>query len=193
MGGEMVEGKRASSDRVLVKHGPWSIWLDTYVVSTGQVTVTLTRVRAYFGGRRELQLKIRRRNFFDWIASALGRSRGPPQARALTDRYVVKVKPEARLSSLFSGTSLTEAILAVPSLGLVVRRPSRKSRKRYGEDAGVVNPPAGQLQACTALSSTARTTQVGSRSAERHHECEAIRPVSTLAGSRGKQRLHLNS
>ena len=134
----MVEGKRPSNDQVLVEHGPWSLLLDTYVVSTGQVTVVLTRVRAYFAGWRELRFKVRRRNFFDWILGVFGWGGGPQQARALTGRYVVRAEPKTHLSALFSGTNLTEAILAVPSLSLKVRKPSRKSRKRYGQDAGVV-------------------------------------------------------
>ncbi len=134
----MLEGKRPSKDQVLVEHGPWSILLDTYVVSTGQVTVVLTRVRAYFAGRRGLRLTVRRRNLFDRIFNALGWGEGPPQARALSGRYVVRAKPKTHLSSLFSGTALTEAILGLPSMRLEVRKTSRKSQKRYGQNSGVV-------------------------------------------------------
>ena len=38
-----IAGKRSSDDQVHLEHGPWKVILDTYVVSTGQTTVTYTR------------------------------------------------------------------------------------------------------------------------------------------------------
>jgi hypothetical protein len=40
--------------------------------------------------------------------------------------------------SLFAGAELVEALLALPRAELVVKRASRRSRKRYGERTGVV-------------------------------------------------------
>jgi len=136
--GRFVEGKNPSKDRVIVTHGPWEIHLDTFVVNTGQTSVTYTRVRAYFPGWRELKLVARRRNFLDRILEAFGFGSRPPLGRSLTDKYVVKGKPLPRLLSLFTGSHLSEAIMAVPSLRLAVKRPSRKSRRKWGESVGVV-------------------------------------------------------
>lgn len=136
--GRFVEGKRSVKDRVIVTHGPWQIHLDTFVVNTGQVVVTYTRVRAYFLGWREMKVVVRRRSFLDRILEALGFSSQPAMGRTLTDKYVVKGKPLPRLPSLFSGSHLAEAIMAVPSLHLEIRRPGRKSRRKFGESAGVV-------------------------------------------------------
>ena len=136
--GSFVEGKSPVKDRVIVTHGPWQIHLDSFVVNTGQMVITYTRVRSYFLGWRELKVLVRRRNFFDRIFEALGFSSRPPVGRTLTDKYVVKGKPLARLPSLFSGSHLAEAIMAVPSLRLEVKRPGRKSRRKFGESSGVV-------------------------------------------------------
>lgn len=136
--GELHEGKRASRDRVLVQRGPWRVWLDTYTVSTGQVSVTYTRVRAHFRGRRDLRVTVRRRTWFDRLAARFGFGkpfRGNPR---LNDRYVVKGRPETRASSLLVAPGLTDAILAVPSLRLEVKQASRKLRKRHGDDVGEV-------------------------------------------------------
>ena len=137
-GAEFLPGASPREDRVLVKHGAWRIWLDTYVVSTGQTAVTYTRVRAYFLGLRDLRLVVRRRNALDRLVEALGFGSRPPVSRALNERYVVRGKPPGRVPSLFSGMGLGEEILAVPSLRLEIKRPSRKSRRRFGQDSGVV-------------------------------------------------------
>ncbi len=47
-----VQGKRSSGDQVHLEHGPWNVILDTYVVSTGQATITYTRARAVPGEGR---------------------------------------------------------------------------------------------------------------------------------------------
>lgn len=137
-GGRFVEGKRPAKDRVILEHGPWEIHLDTYVVSNGQTAVTYTRVRSYFLGWRELKVVVRRRNVFDRLLEALGFGSRLPLGRTLTEKYVVKGHPSPRVSSLFTGSHLSEAVMAVPSLRLEVKRAGRKSRKKFGESAGVV-------------------------------------------------------
>ena len=44
--GEFIEGGFWGKDVLIYKHGEWQIILDTYVVSTGQSSHTLTRMRA---------------------------------------------------------------------------------------------------------------------------------------------------
>ena len=136
--GLFVEGKRPAKDRVVVTHGPWQAWLDTYVVNNGQTSVTYTRARAYFLAWRGLKVLARRRNLLDRILEAFGFSSRPPLGRALTDKYVIKGKPQPRLPSFFSGSHVGEAIMAVPSLRLEIKKPGRKMRRKFGESAGVV-------------------------------------------------------
>ncbi len=139
LGGELHEGKRSSQDRVMFARGPWQLWLDSYTVSTGQVTVTYTRVRAYFRGWREFRVSVRGRNWLDRLLARIGfgRKRLSVDPR-LYERRVLKGRPERSVPLLFGDDRLVEAVLALPSGRLYVKRPSRKSRKRFGEDAGVV-------------------------------------------------------
>jgi hypothetical protein len=138
LGGELHEGKRSSQDRVLVQRGPWRVWLDTYTVHTGQATVTYTRVRAYFRGWRELRVIVRRRNWLDRLLARLGFGKRLPVDPRLNEHHVIKGRPERRILPLFSAQGLAAAVLSLPAGRLDVKRPSRKSRKRFGEDAGVV-------------------------------------------------------
>lgn len=137
-GGELYPGKRKSQDRVLFQRGPWRIWLDTYTVSTGQVTVTYTRARAHFRGWRDLRVTLRRKLWIDRVWQGMGFGSPLPVDRRLLERYVVKGQPEARVPSLMAAPGLTDAVLSVPSLRLEVKRPDRKHRQHLGEDAGVV-------------------------------------------------------
>lgn len=137
-GGELRPGKRKSQDRVLFQRGAWQIWLDTYVVSTGQVTVIYTRARAHFTGWRDLRVTVRRKLWIDRVWQGLGFGSPLPVDRRLLERYVIKGRPEARVPSLFAAPGLTDAVLSVASLRLEVKRADRKHRQHLGEDAGVV-------------------------------------------------------
>ena len=136
--GVFQEGRRASKDQVLFVHGPWKIRLDTYTQSSGQAQVTYTRVRAYFGGYRDLRLTVRRRNVLDRLWSALGFGSPPPVNRAVLERFVVRGKPAPRVPSLFVSSDVCDAVQALERFHLYVKRPGRKSRKRFGQDTGVL-------------------------------------------------------
>jgi hypothetical protein len=136
--GSHRKGKRPYQDEVALPRGPWTLRLDGYYQSTGQAAIPFTRARAYFGGWRGLELSVRKRARFDALWEGLGFGSRPPLGSALNDRFVIRGKPEARLPSLFSRSALSQAMCALPSMRLSVKRPSRKSRRRYGEDAGVV-------------------------------------------------------
>ncbi len=148
VGGTFVEGKRKSQDRVALEHGSRTIRLDTYTVHTGQVSITFTRVWAFFIGRADLKLVVRKRNFFDTILESLGFGGIAPRNRELASRYVVKGKPERRLRTLITA-GLTAAMLAQSSFKLEVKAAPRKNRKKMGPQArqvamhitGVVKDP----------------------------------------------------
>lgn len=136
--GELVEGKRQTADKIVVRHGPWRIVADIYVQSNGQAAVMYTRVRACFAGWRGLKVVVRRRNVFDRLWEALGFGERPHVDPGFQERYVVKGKPEGRVPSLFAGQAIFEAIASAESVRLEVKRPGRKDRKVYGEEAGEV-------------------------------------------------------
>ena len=137
VGGTFEEGRRKSRDRVTLEHRAWRIRLDTYTVHTGQVSVTYTRVGAFFIGRADLKVVIRKRHFFDTILENLGLGGISPPHRELAGRYVVRGKPERRLRSVMTA-GLTAAILAESSLRLEVKVAPRKKRKTMGPHARLV-------------------------------------------------------
>ena len=138
LGGRVIEGKRPTADKVAVPHGAWTIELDTFVQSNGTSPVWYTRVRAHVTGWRGMTVFARRRNVFDRVFEALGFGSRLPLAPSLLERYMVRGNPPSRVPSLFADATLAEAMFAVPSLRLRVKRASRKDRKRLGEETGEV-------------------------------------------------------
>jgi hypothetical protein len=160
LGGDLIEGKRPSQDKVLVIHEPWRIWVDTYVVSTGQVTVQYTRVRAFFRGWRGLTATVRSANLFDRLWRKLAGNERPGVSRALLEKHVVKGRPAARVPSLLLAAGLTEAILEAPPGSLGVKRASRRLRKRHGEGlAEVVCLTTGIVDAVDKLVAMVRVVE----------------------------------
>lgn len=137
LGGQLIEGKHPGQDKLMIAHGPWRVWLDTYTVSTGQVTVQYTRARAYVRGWRELRVTVRRANLFDRMWRTLFGSLRPGISRALLEKYVVKGRPEARVPSFLMAEGLTGALLEASS-SLRVKPASRRVRKRHGQGLGAV-------------------------------------------------------
>ena len=72
IGGEFIEGGFWGTDVLIYKHGEWQILLDTYVVSTGTSSHTVTRMRAPFVNKDGLYFKISREGFFSSIGKFFG-------------------------------------------------------------------------------------------------------------------------
>ena len=154
VGGTFVEGKRKSQDRVALEHGSRTIRLDTYTVHTGQVSITFTRVWAFFIGRADLKLVVRKRNFFDTILENLGFGGIVPRNRELARRYGVS---------------------PVPSLGPTLASPVQIRAHLLGSDASA--PAVGRGRASAAWFRRRRGGRT-SLTALRHH------PVSLCRGDR---------
>ncbi len=128
-----VEGKRSSGDQVHLEHGPWKVILDTYVVSTGQVTITYTRARALYVAKDDFTLRVTRKNFFTRIAELVGFYGLLVGDRELERKYKIKSSSEPRGRSFMMDDRLRELILVQPSLRLDIRRLSWGQRRKKGK------------------------------------------------------------
>ncbi|MEQ9398046.1 MAG: hypothetical protein RJQ04_02650 [Longimicrobiales bacterium] len=135
--GGTFEVGRFGKERVVLGHRRWTLTLEKYVVQAGATPMVYTRVHALYGGSRELTARIRPRNWFDRVLTAMGFGRRLPVRRALLDRYVVKGSPPARVPAFFS-TELADALLEGPDVHLEVDRAPRSDRRRLGADTGQV-------------------------------------------------------
>ena len=133
-----VAGKRSSGDQVHLEHGPWKVILDTYVVSTGQTTVTYTRARALYVVKNDFTLRISRRNIFTRIAELFGFYGLLVGDRELERKYKIKSSNDRGARSLMGDRRLRELILVQPSLRLEIRRLSWGRRRKMGNGVRVV-------------------------------------------------------
>ena len=133
-----VAGKRSSGDQVHLEHGPWKVILDTYVVSTGQTTVTYTRTRALYVARDNFTLRVSRRNVFTRIAELFGFYGLLVGDQGLERKYTIKSSNAPRARSLMGDRRLRELIMAQPSLQLEIRRLSWGQRRKMGDGVRAV-------------------------------------------------------
>ena len=144
-----VAGKRTSGDQVHLQHGPWKVILDTYVVSTGQTTVTYTRARAPYVAEHDFTLRITRKNVFTRIAEMFGFYGLLVGDEELERKYKIKSSNDPRARSLMAHRRLRELIMVQPSLRLDVRRRSWGKRRKTGpgvrevtvQTTGVIKEP----------------------------------------------------
>ena len=133
-----VAGKRSSGDEVHLEHGPWTVILDTYVVSTGQTNVTYTRARALYVAKDDFTLSISRRNVFTRIAELFGFYGLLVGDLEFERKYTVKSSNDPRGRSFMTDRRLQELIMVQPSLRLEIRRLSWGMRRKRGDGVRAV-------------------------------------------------------
>jgi len=67
-----IEGGYFKGPRIEYKHNIWTIYLDTYTVSTGKSKITYTRMRLPFINTKKFLFKIYKKKVFSNIGKALG-------------------------------------------------------------------------------------------------------------------------
>lgn len=133
-----VQGKRTSGDQVHLEHGPWKVILDTYVVSTGQATITYTRARALYVANDDFALRITRRTVFTRIAELLGFHGLLVGDQELERKYKTKCSNDPRGRSFMMDDRLRELIMVQPSLQLDVQPLSWWERRKNGDGVRAV-------------------------------------------------------
>src|SRR4051794_6579365 len=72
VGATFEQGGTFGSSKLRLQHRQWEITLDTYVVNTGNVVVTLTRLRAPYVNPDGQRFRIYRAGAFSWLGRLLG-------------------------------------------------------------------------------------------------------------------------
>ncbi len=120
-GADYVEGGFWKGDKVQVKHGEWTITLDTYAVHTGKTTMHFTRLRAPYVNPGNFRFTIYRRGLFTEIAKLLGMQDIDVGHEEFDRDFVIKGTDEGKLRELFNSPRLRKLIAAQPQIHLAVR------------------------------------------------------------------------
>jgi hypothetical protein len=118
---KFVEGGFWKGDKVEGAHGPWTVTLDKYVVSTGKVTVVYTRMRAPYVNPDGFRFRVYRRGIFSNLGKFLGMQDveiGHPEF----DRdFIIKGTDEGKLRQLFANPRIRALIEAQKDIDFSVK------------------------------------------------------------------------
>jgi hypothetical protein len=118
---KFVDGGFWKADRVEASHGQWTVTLDTYVVSTGKVTIVYTRMRAPYVNPDGFRFRVYRRGIFSDLGKLLGGQDveiGHPEF----DRdFIIKGTDEGKLRQLFSNPRIRALIEGQKGIDLSVK------------------------------------------------------------------------
>ena len=105
-----INGSFFKSPRIEYKHKYWTIYLDTYTVSTGKSTITYTRMRAPFINTKKFNFKIYRRGLTSNIGKAFGIQDIEIGYDYFDNDYIIKGNDEILLRRLFQNHNIRNLI-----------------------------------------------------------------------------------
>jgi hypothetical protein len=120
-GARYVEGGFWKGDKVIARHGLWTITLDTYTDSSDETTTTYTRMRAPYVNQDGFRFTIYRRGFFSDLGLLFGMQDvevGYPQ---FDDVFIIKGNDETKLRALFANARLRTLLQAQRSVYFTVK------------------------------------------------------------------------
>ena len=105
-----IEGSFLKDPRIEYKHKYWTIYLDTYTVSTGKSTITYTRMRAPFINTKKFNFKIYRRGITSNIGKVLGMQDIEIGYDYFDNDFIIKGNDEILLRRLFQNHKMRDLI-----------------------------------------------------------------------------------
>jgi hypothetical protein len=121
LGGQYVPDAFWKRGRVEASHGEWTITFDTYVVSTGKVTVVYTRVRAPYVNPDGFRFNIYRKGFFSGMGKMLGMQDIEIGVEPFDTDFIVKANDESKVRNLLSNERVRDLIAGQPEIKLEVK------------------------------------------------------------------------
>ncbi|KYK22332.1 hypothetical protein AYK25_02720 [Thermoplasmatales archaeon SM1-50] len=110
MNASYIEGGYFIGPRIEYKHNIWTIYLDTYTVSTGKSSITYTRMRLPFMNPKKFFFKIYKKGVFSNIGKALGMQDIEIGYDYFDNDYIIKGNDEILLRKVFQNHKLRNLI-----------------------------------------------------------------------------------
>lgn len=121
IGGQFDKGGFWNGTAVRVRHGEWTVTLDSYAVSTGKTTMVFTRLRAPYVNPEGFRFTIYRRSIFSDLGKFMGMDDveiGEPQ---FDKDFIIKGTDPEKLRQLFASAKLRELVEKQPRIHLKVQ------------------------------------------------------------------------
>lgn len=119
--GTFVKGSFFKGSRVEVFREPWTIYLDTFSVSTGKTTVMYTRMRAPFIDLHNLYFKIYKRGIFSEMGKFFGMQDIEVGYSEIDVDYIIKGNNETALKNLLASSRIRSLIKEQPRFHLEIK------------------------------------------------------------------------
>jgi len=134
VGGDYRVNKRGKPKEVRIEDRGRLLTLDTYTVSTGQSSVTYTRVRAFYRARDEFRFKLSAENVFTRLFARLGMQDIRVGWPVLDQKYVIKSTNPTKVKQLMMGSAVGGLLAPEKPVAMSIKNASRKERKALGQD-----------------------------------------------------------
>jgi hypothetical protein len=121
MGAEFIDGGFWKGSKVQVHVKPWTITLDTYSESSGESSVTYTRMRAPYINPEGFRFTIYRKGIFSALGKLLGMQDIEVGDPDFDEAFIIKGNDESKVVSLFSDTRIRQMIQDQPKIRLDVK------------------------------------------------------------------------
>ncbi len=120
--GRYVEGRGFwKGDRVEATHHAWTVTLDQYVVSTGEVTIPYTRFRAPFVNPSGFRFRIYRRSRLSGLGKMMGVQDLEIGDAAFDEAFIIQGNDDAKVRRLFASRRIRELVAAQPEIEFSVK------------------------------------------------------------------------
>jgi len=118
--GEYIESKHFKVPRVELYYKSFKFCIDTYTVSTGQSTITYTRMRTIFINKPEFRFKVYKEGFFQKIGKALGMADIEIGDAHVDDKLIIKSPDEYMVKDLLSKEKIKEQLISIKNISLKI-------------------------------------------------------------------------
>jgi hypothetical protein len=134
IGADFIQGGFWKGSKVQAHVGPWTITLDTHTESSGESSVTYTRMRAPYVNPEGFRFTIYRKGFFSSLGKLLGMQDievGDPE---FDEAFIIQGNDEPRLVIFFSDPEIRRLIGAQPKIKLEVKDSEGWFGPRFPDD-----------------------------------------------------------
>lgn len=118
LNGEFIAPKTFRTPKVILPYKNFKVCLDTYTVSTGQSTITYTRMRTLFVNKEEFSFKTYKEGFFAKVGKALGMPDIEIGDIDVDNKLIIKGENEYLIKDLLSRDDIKEKLLSIKNINL---------------------------------------------------------------------------
>jgi len=135
MGAEYIDAKAfKNTAKVRLEYKNREIVMDTYTVSTGQSSVTYTRVRAVFVGCAEFELKVFRTSILTKVANFFGKQSSKTGDNTFDEIFTIRSQQQDFIDSIFANDTLKEMLHGLKHVNLLTKKAKGKKDTKYVEN-----------------------------------------------------------